>query len=199
MSTIIGDKFRKSIANQFQAVTGYIVVDKFVNPIAASATRILSATSLASGGTVTTFLAQPDVARNLQIVASGATTAVVTVNGTDVRGNVISEALTLNGATPVLGAKAFKTVTSVVLPTVAATTINLGVGVLLGLSRILANGDVGMYIQGSAAGVFEATRAGLTTSATVPSLNTVSFNTAPNGAKTFNAVYASNELWGGLN
>src|SRR5947209_2871037 len=129
-------------ALQFQSPSGAIRRQQWTTPAAANATLYTTTASMASGGTLTTFSAQPVFPRNVQIVASGATTANVTINGTDIRGQVISETLALNGATPVLGSKAFKTVTSVVLPTVAATTINIGTGAKFGLDRNLLEGSV---------------------------------------------------------
>lgn len=182
------------IVESVQSKKGYLVVDKFAAPVAANATRLLSAQSLAAGGTITVFLAQPDVARQLQLVASGATTANVTINGTDKRGNTISEVIALNGATIVKTLNAFLTVTSIVLPTVAATTINVGVENGLGLSRRLYNGDAGAYLSGSTDKVYETTRATVVGDATVLSKNLVTLNTAPNAARNFAVYYTSDEL-----
>lgn len=181
------------IVNEVQAKKGYIVVDTFTNPAAASATAILNASSMNAGGTVTTFVGQPDMARKLTLVASGATTANVTINGTGVRNEVISETIALNGTTPVTTLRAFKTVTSIVLPTVSSTTLSVGTSAALGLSRKMAQDT---YILGTAAGVYEVTRATITYDGTSVSKNTVTFNTAPNGSRTFTAAYISTELYG---
>ena len=61
--------------------------------------------ALASGGAVTL-----DVPRAIQAVSTAASTVVVTVTGTDVYGRAMTEALTLNGTTAVVGKKAFKTI-----------------------------------------------------------------------------------------
>src|SRR5579883_2351044 len=115
---------------ELQARKGAVRRQQWTAPLAANATKILNAHNL-DGTTVTTFASQPDFPRNVQIVASSATTSNVTINGTDIRGNSISETLALNGTTPVLGNKAFASITSIVLPTVATTTINVGTGVKL--------------------------------------------------------------------
>lgn len=177
---------------EFQTKRGYVVSDSWTDPIAATADRILNDQSIASVATVTTFAAQPDFARNLTVVASGAATGNVVVTGTNIRGETITETLALNGTTPVVGNKAFKTVTSVTVPAVAGTTIDLGVGVKLGLSRRMRADN---YLQGTADGTHEATRATVAYSATAIESNTVTFNTAPNASRDFVANYISNELY----
>lgn len=179
------------IVNEVQSKKGYIVQDTFTTPAAANATALLNASSMNAGGTVTTFAGQPDMARKLTLVASGATTANVTINGTNVRGEAISETIALNGTTPVTTTKAFKSVTSVVLPTVSSTTLNLGTSAALGLSRKMAQDS---YMQGSAAGAYEATRATIAYDGSDVAKNTVTFNTAPNGSRTYTATYISKEL-----
>lgn len=83
--------------------------------------------ALASSGAVTL-----DVPRNVVIDAAGAATAVLTVYGTDVYGNSMSEAITLNGTTAVSGKKAFKTITRVAA-SAAATDFFVGTGDVFGL------------------------------------------------------------------
>lgn len=107
----------------------------FGAPAVANATAILSAQSIATATTVdisaTTI---PDkYGRILQVVASGASTASLTVKGWDYLGQPISENFTLNGATPVVGKKAFKTLGTLVINTTTAATINLGTGTGFGL------------------------------------------------------------------
>lgn len=103
-------------------------------PLAANPTSLINAHNL-DGSTLTTFVGQPDYARTLQLVASGSTTSSVTINGTDVLGGTISETISLNGTTPVYTQHAFASVTSVVLPTVSTTTVNIGIYVNLGLDN----------------------------------------------------------------
>jgi hypothetical protein len=186
---------QREVALQFQSPSGAIRRQAWTAPAAANATLYTSAASLASGGTLTSFSAQPAFARNVQIVASGAATGNVVFTGTDIRGQVITETLALNGATPVLGVKAFKTVTSVVLPTVAATTINIGTGVKLGLDRNMLEASV---IDAYADGVRETTAATVAFSGTVAtasiSSNTVSFNTAPNGTHNYAVYFATTDV-----
>lgn len=67
----------------------------------------------------------PGFGRALQIVASGASAAAVTIYGRDYLGQPMSEGFTLNGTNPVLGKKAFKWIDSVVA---ASSNVNLSVG-----------------------------------------------------------------------
>lgn len=110
-------------------------------PIALVAAGILSLASLAVAATAfSTFAATYSdnamgrYGRNVTIVASGAATGNVIVRGYDYLGQPMSETIALNGATPVLGVKAFKTVSSVTTGVaVAATTMNVGWGNTFGL------------------------------------------------------------------
>lgn len=108
----------------------------------------------ATAVTLSSFTAQPDVARNLTITPTGTTAdveaCVVVVNGTNIFNAAISENFTFeaDASTAQTGNKAFKTVSSVVFPAncesggFAATWI-IGSGSKLGLNRCLANaGDV---------------------------------------------------------
>jgi len=103
----------------------------FGAPAAASATAILSGQSIATATTVdiSGVTIADKYGRCLVIVASGAT-----IKGWDYLGQPITENFTFNGATPVLGKKAFKTLGSFIINTVtAATTANVGTGLGLGL------------------------------------------------------------------
>lgn len=179
---------------QFQSQSGYVRRQQWTNPLAATSARILNAGNL-DGTTISTFAGQPDFPRNVQIVASGATTSNVVINGTDIRGQSISETLALNGTTPVVGAKAFKTVTSIVKPTVGATTLSVGIGVKLGLDRNMLDQSV---VDAYAAGVREATFPTVTASGTLStasiSANTITTNTAPNGSTNFSVYFATTDV-----
>lgn len=77
------------------------------------------------GSTVNSGLGQPSAAAKVCIQASGAATGNITVSGT-VSGAPDTEVLALNGATRVVGSKLFTAITSVELPTVGATTVDVG-------------------------------------------------------------------------
>src|SRR5436190_6230819 len=106
----------------------------FGAPAAASTTAILNAGSMT--GVTSIDLSSASIAdaygRCIQIAASGANATVVTINGWDYLGQPLAESLTLNGATPVVGNKAFKSFSNVTI-TAAATTLSIGTGVKLGL------------------------------------------------------------------
>ena len=108
----------------------------FGAPAAANATAIMNAQSIAAVGTFDAggVSVADKYGRTLSLVASGASTASITVRGLDYLGQPISEDFTMNGATPVPGKKAFKTVLSLTVNTLTAgTTVNVGTGASVGL------------------------------------------------------------------
>jgi len=125
-------------------------------PVAvAAAANILSAQSIASAGSTTTFLQDntdpvvsaiaaefpvgPGFGRCLQVVADGAATSTVTVKGRDYLGQPMAETFTLNGTTPVVGVKAFKYIDLVSWSGTSSRTINLGTTDKLGLPFRMSN------------------------------------------------------------
>lgn len=93
--------------------------------VALDADGVLGLTNLgATAQTITTGLTDPAVPRGLSVVGnvSGVAGNVV-ITGTNYKGEVITETLALNAATPRLGAKAFRSVTSVVLPVQVHTPV----------------------------------------------------------------------------
>lgn len=155
----------------------------------------------AAAVSITTFAHQPDVARNLTITPTGTTADVkgctITVSGTNVFGVAITEAFVIpdNHAAAVVGAKAFKTVTSVSFPadceedTFAATWI-VGVGSKLGLNRCTAN--AGAYAFSVFDGAYESTRGTLAADADEVEKNTFTANGTMNGAKDVELYYVQN-------
>ena len=109
----------------------------FGAPLASSAAIVGSGMSIAVAGTfdltgVTPF--PEPFGRTVAIVASGAASSAVTLNGWDYLHQPISETFTLNGTTPVQGKKAFKDFNNLSLSAVTAgTTVNIGSGTGLGL------------------------------------------------------------------
>ena len=97
---------------------------------------IVEAVAVAAAGAVTldgTFVdsngvAVLDFARNISLDSANAgdTTQTATITGTDIVGNLQVEDVDLNGTTEVFGAKAFKTVTSVVLDALMAGDLIVG-------------------------------------------------------------------------
>ena len=158
---------------------------------AASATYYINAHS-ADGSTVTVNKA-PDYARNVQIVASGADTSNVVIHGLDANGYAISETLALNGTTPVVGKKAYSKITTVVLPTTAATTVSVGTDVTFGFPyRVTENTLILQLVDGApdTAGTFAAG----STTAGDDYYGTWISNTAPNGTHDLVCYYIPTDL-----
>lgn len=108
----------------------------FGAPAAASANNIANAVSINAAGTtdLSAVAALPEpYGRTVTYVASGASTATVNLNGYDYLGQPMSEQVTLNGATPVVGKKAFKYFRNVTYTATAGTTTSIGSGASLGL------------------------------------------------------------------
>lgn len=139
------------------------------------------ATSASETTTATTFLAQPPYPRNLQITPGGTTAGVpagnVVVTGTNINGDVITEnfAFLANATAATVGAKAFKTVTSILFPIQdeAGATYSVGFGDKIGLPLKLAyNAVLGATLNG----VRETTFPTVTYSSSVYESNTVDLN-----------------------
>lgn len=183
-----GDK-QKQILPEVQSAWGYLRRQIWTHPAATDADGVLNDQAL-DGSTVIEFLNEIDLPRCLTIVASGATTDDVVVNGTNIRDEVITETLTLNGTTPVAGTKAFKTITSIVLPTVNDTTVDVGWNDAMGLDRCISGNEV---ILATVDGVYETTRPTVTFDADEVEKNTIDFNTANNASKVYRVVYVATE------
>lgn len=151
--------------------------------------------------TLSSFTAQPDVPRNLTITPTGTTgdveSCVITVNGTNYFGRAISETFTFaaDASTATVGAKAFKTVTSVVWPancesgSFGATWI-IGVGEKIGLKRCMA--VAGDWAWSSIGGVYETTRATIVADADEVEKNTADFNGTMDGSARFLGTFVQN-------
>lgn len=143
---------------------------------------VLAITVSSSNGTttVTTGLANPDFPRAVRLAptTSQAATGNVVVNGTNQFGVSVSDTIALGGTgAPVNGVKAFKTITSIVLPAStsgsggAAFSLTVGLSNVFGLDRAPASvaGRIGAVVNG-------------TVESTQPTLNvanaTCSFNTS---------------------
>lgn len=89
--------------------------------------------------------------RNVTIALSGAGTPTVTIFGLDYLGQPMSEDIVAAGAGTVAGKKAFKEVVAISTAAVAATTINVGWGNVLGLPYA-AGAFIDEFQDGVAAG-----------------------------------------------
>ena len=173
-----------------------------VAPLLGTATRLSTAhaTSATLTTTISTFTAQPDVPRNI-ILTTGGTTAscsatTVVVNGTNFYGKSLSENFTVtsaqNGVTT--GAKAFASVTSIVIPAQtngSGCTMSFGTGTKLGLKSCMATAD--HFLHAGFGGVKEATAPTIAVgSATDVSQNTAVLNSALNGSSNVILFYMQN-------
>lgn len=158
------------------------------NAIAPSTTGIHAAvTDNGAQQTITTSITNPAVPRNITATAGGTAADIkaiqVIINGTDLNDEVISETLpvfTENTAGSVTGSKAFKSVTSVVIPAHDGTgaTTAIGFGDKYGLPYKRANIPCIAAVLNN---VVEGTAPTLTASATVLASNTIDLNSASNG------------------
>lgn len=200
MPTVDVQKDKVSIRYEHQSVNGYLKRDVFVDPLALLATKLKTgqATTSSAITTVTSFSAQPDIARKISITPGGTTADVkagnYVVTGTNIRNEVISSTLVFadNDTAAQISDKAFKTVTSVVLPIQDGNgaTFDIGITDALGLSRCMSEAAViDAYIDG----VRETTAATVTFHATDISKNTVDPNTALNGTKDLTVAYIATE------
>jgi hypothetical protein len=137
--------------------------------------------------TITTAITNPDVPRNVTATAGGTAGDIkpiqVVIHGTNYAGEVISETLpafTENTGGSVTGSKAFKTITSIVVPAHdgnGATTA-IGWGDKYGLPYKRAHIPcIAAYLNN----VLEGTAATITASATALESNTIDLNSASNG------------------
>lgn len=182
--------------------TQYMIEHQRISaPATASATLVLSAyagDTSGAGATTTTFLAQPDVARNL-VVTPGSTTAdvkagSVVISGKNIRGESISESFVFidNQSSAVTGNKAFKTVTSITFPAEDSpygATWSVGTGTKLGINKCLA--AAGYYIKGLVDGA-DLTGSTVAAGASAIESNTVIPNPAPNSSRVFDLMFVQN-------
>jgi len=136
---------------------GWPYICNFGAPLAASATGLVTGSALTTGVATTLTAAAGQIAngglvphdsltkrngwgRTISIVASAASTRVVTVSGYDYLGQRTQENITANGTTPVNGNKAFQWVDTITFGASADTvSINVGYTGTLGLPYTIQN------------------------------------------------------------
>lgn len=172
------------------AADAQLKVQTVTTPDTASAAAVASAlATLVDAQTgVTAGLTSPDVCRALVAVCTAGLTGSLVIHGTNIDDEVVSDTITLNGATPVPGMVAFKTVTSVDIPAWNAEgdTVNIGTTDKFGAEVLLTEDTL---IKATAAGIHEATRPTVVTDAADVEKCTIDPNTAANGSKTFKFYY----------
>lgn len=176
----------------------------FANVIAAGTANVLSANAGNTGAgavTVTSFVAQPDVARNLVVTPGGTTNDVaacsVTVLGTNNIGQSISEAFAFsaNASTATTGSKAFLTVTGVVFPAGCedspyGATWSIGYGEKLGVKRCMDS--AGHILFSTLNGSKEGTAPTMAVDSDELEKNTADFNGTMNGSNDFELFFFQN-------
>lgn len=141
-----------------------------------------------------------DVPRNIVIDSGGADTAVLTFTGTDEYGVTMTEAITLNGTTAVLGNKAFKTITAVTSSATISNGAFAGPGNKLGLPVFVPGaGNIVAESEDGAAATAGTLVGGVTTEATSATgdvRGTYTPNSTPDGGKVFKVFVALNDPTG---
>lgn len=173
------------------------------NPAAAGSTNILSShagPTSASATTVTTFVAQPDVPRNITFIPSGAATlgnCDVVVNGTNFFGAANHEDFHWDARSigNRIGNKIFKTITSVVFAAncetgAFSTTWSMGYGEKLGVKRCM--GAAGDIFFSTLNGAKEATAPTMVVSASAVDETSADFNGTMNGTNDFVLYFMQN-------
>lgn len=195
MSTFNRNENVTEVRAEYQSRKGYIHSDEFINPVVAGNTNVHAAITLPTSGTtlVTTAITQPDVPRTVRIKGNAVgITGNVVVTGKDVRGKVITDTIAAADAGAVDGVKAFKEITSILVParTTAGDTISVGFGPAFGLGRIMA-GNTALLTT-----VDEVTDTAptITRDSSDVSKNIMVPNTTPNGAKDFVIYFISKEI-----
>lgn len=190
----------RRIFDEVQIRQGYTRRQKWTDAIAVSATALkaLTATSVSVATTITPS-AQPDFARKVSVTPGGTTADVAAGNyvltGTNIRGEAITDTLVFaaNDTAKQVSVKAFKTVTSLLVPIQdgAAATFSIGVEDAMGLDRCMSEAGVtDAFIDGTR----ETTAPTVTFDSSDVSKNTVDPNTALNAARDLVVYFVSTEL-----
>jgi hypothetical protein len=150
---------------------------------------------------LSSFTAQPDVARNITITPTGTTgdveSCVITIAGTNILGAAITDTVTFaaDASTIQSTTKAFLTVTSVSWPASCesggyAATWVIGVGDVLGLKRCMDY--AGNVAWASFNGAYETTRPTCIADADEVEKNTCDINGTLDGAKNVELYFVQN-------
>jgi len=146
LGTVINDLVYGSIPTPAVGTVSNMSAVKYTTSPAigsATATKAALLLTVAAQTGVTAGITQPDYPRIVTVKGNGANvTGNVVVHGTDINGTIISDTISSNGASEVLGALAFKTVTSIDYPTYAVAgteSISIGRGNKIGFPVAIPN------------------------------------------------------------
>lgn len=183
---------------------GHIYVE-FGAPATASTNGIVALQDMTAASNTGTFAAtylpatestMARYGRAVQVVGSAATTGTVTVKGRDYLGQAMTENLTLNGTTPVIGVKAFKYIDNVAWTATASVNLSVGWATKLGLPyRIMVNTMINEQLNGAntTAGTTVIGNAGTQTATSTDPRGMYTPNTAPNGTNTYTVMYLADQ------
>lgn len=168
-------------------------------PAAPSNTYVLSTpVVLPTSGTTTinavtqAGFVQPDMPRNITVVGNQASVAgSVVLTGFDINDDPITETLILNGTTAVVGNKAFKYISTIVVPARAAASdsVTFGIGSKLGLETFIR---INTVWKAWLNGTVESTAPTVTVDANgVVSNCTVTLNSSLPGGQVVDVIYFS--------
>lgn len=189
--------------NMYSMTFGYTELRK--KAAAGTTTAILAATAGASTPqTITTNITQPDLPRVISLTIGGSAAGVqsssILVNGMNFEGKPITETFNVPAGTTgtINGTKAFRTITSVVIPAQVGTSATFAIGTLniFGTKhRLFKNNTTVKVYHATGVGVSGYTGLTLQGVPTVTAsgkdleLNTVQPLTAPDGTKFFIIAY----------
>lgn len=197
MSTFNRTENTTYVAKEFQTKSGYIRRMSWVNPAPGSIDApgsVHGAITLPASGTllVTTGITQPDVTRTLTMKGSaGGMSGFVIVTGKDIRGKVITESMLINGTDEFTGLKAFKTITSILVParTAPGNTVSLALGAGFGLDRLLTEDTLFLKLQNG-----HGANHALIFDANDISLNVVNMEQSPDGSTSYSVSFVTTEI-----
>lgn len=194
-----GDRGRRNVVS-----VSFSAID-LKRPANASTTALLAATAVSNTGSTTlTVTPNPDVPRALTVTVGAGTAAdvaggTIVVSGTNAMGSAITENFVVTNDTPatITGSKAFRTVTSVLVPQQdgASVTVALGTTNKLGIGFKTLSTSAVKILTRSSTGVeaLENASASALSSSAVES-NTVTPTTTPDGIVGMRA-YVLNYNW----
>ena len=122
-----------------------------ITPATKSANSILTSTILAAASTtnVVTFAAQPDCVRVLTVKGNaGGIAGNVVITGRDAAGGALVDTIALSGAGEIIGVKAFKSVSSILLPAKtngSGDAVSVGWADKFGLNNLLSDAGLLLY------------------------------------------------------
>ncbi len=113
-------------------IAGIKAISYSITPALATSTYVHAAITQPTSGTtiVTTAITNPDVPRLLTITGNqGTVTGDVVIVGTDIADAALTDTITSSGTSTVASTKAFKTVTSITIPTRGAASDSIAIGI----------------------------------------------------------------------